>query len=54
MINGTGSKAVGSGQATIKEERREKGTENEYRDPRDSGKKTTESDRIRQEAAKNK
>lgn len=37
---GTGNKAQGSGQATIKEIRREHGTENEYRDPRDSGVKT--------------
>lgn len=42
---GTGQKPVGEGQATIKEIRREKGTQNEYRDPRDSGKKTTEADR---------
>jgi len=37
---GIGDKSPGTGQASIKEIRREKGTENEYRDPRDSGVKT--------------
>ncbi|KAK5070084.1 hypothetical protein LTS08_001222 [Lithohypha guttulata] len=38
---GTGNKSPGAGQATIRDKRNEHGTENEYRDPRDSGKKTT-------------
>lgn len=41
---GTGGKAPGSGQAEIKEARREHGTKDEYRDPRDSGKKTSSVD----------
>lgn len=41
---GTGNKAPGSGQAEIKESRRAGNLSNEYRDPRDSGKKTTEAD----------
>jgi len=41
---GIGKKSPGSGQATIREIRREKGTSEEYRDPRDSGQKTTEAD----------
>lgn len=41
---GTGGKAPGSGQAEIKESRRAGGAKDEYRDPRDSGKKTTSVD----------
>ena len=38
---GTGDKLPGEGgQAEIKQKRREEGTANEYRDPRDSGVKT--------------
>lgn len=42
---GTGDKSPGSGQAEIKKARREGDPSKEYRDPRDSGKKTTEADR---------
>lgn len=50
---GTGKKLPGEGgQAEIKEKRREHGTENEYRDPRDSGVKTTGQDKAWRENQK--
>jgi hypothetical protein len=42
-------KAPGSGQAQIKEMRRKGDPSNEYRDPRDSGVKTPEQKRLKEE-----
>lgn len=41
---GTGNKAPGSGQAEIKQSRREGNAPTEFRDARDSGKKTSSVD----------
>jgi hypothetical protein len=41
-------KPAGSGQAEIKEARREKGTANEFRDPRDSDVKTLEQKKAKE------